>query len=117
MAKDYKELKIWQKGIEIVNKTYDLTDGFPKSELYTLVSQMRRSALSIPSNIAEGFVRRHPKEHKQFLYVALGSAAELETQIIVATHRKYINEEDSKKLTGEINIENKMIMSLIQKIN
>jgi len=73
-------LRMWQKGIEIVKDIYMLTSKFPKEEIYGLTAQMRRSAISIPSNIAEGFKRSFPKEYKQFLHISLGSAAELETQ-------------------------------------
>jgi len=82
--KNYKELKIWQKGIEIAEKVYLITDDFPKSELYGLTSQMRKASVSISSNIAEGFVRQYSKEYKQFLYISLGSCAELETQLILS---------------------------------
>ena len=64
-VKDYRDLKVWQKGIEIVDKVYLITDNFPKEELYGLTGQMRRAAISIPSNIAEGFARRHTKEYKR----------------------------------------------------
>lgn len=72
------------KGIEIVKDIYETTKCFPKEEMYGLTTQMRRYAISIPSNIAEGFKRYHAKEYKQFLYIALGSVAELETQIFIA---------------------------------
>lgn len=74
--KGFKDLRIWQKGIEIVKDIYEITKPFPKEELYGLTSQMRRCAISIPSNIAEGFKRYHNKEYKQFLYITLGSSAE-----------------------------------------
>ena len=77
--KNFQDLRIWQIGIEVVKDIYVLTKKFPKEELYGLTSQMRRSAVSIPSNIAEGFRRYHNKEYKQFLYIVLGSCAELET--------------------------------------
>jgi len=70
--KNFQDLRIWQKGIEIVRDVYMITKKYPKEELYSLTSQMRRSAISIPSNIAEGFRRFHNKEYKQFLYIALG---------------------------------------------
>ncbi|GAG56333.1 unnamed protein product, partial [marine sediment metagenome] len=92
--KRFKDLRIWQKGIEVVTDIYTLTKKFPKEELYGLTSQIRRSAISIPTNIAEGFNRFHNKEYKQFLYIALGSCAELETQIEIATGLKYINEDN-----------------------
>ena len=75
----HKDLDIWKKGMEIVNRVYTVTADYPKEEIYGLTAQMRRAAISIPSNIAEGFMRQHNKEYKQFLYVALGSCAELET--------------------------------------
>ncbi|MGB6607166.1 MAG: four helix bundle protein, partial [Atribacterota bacterium] len=90
--KNFQDLRIWQIGIEVVKDIYIVTKKFPKEELYGLTSQMRRSAVSVPSNIAEGFRRYHNKEYKQFLHIALGSCAELETQIIIANELDYINE-------------------------
>lgn len=115
-VKDYKDLKVWQKGIEIVDKIYSMTNTFPESELYGLSSQMRRAAVSIPSNIAEGFVRHHSKEYKQFLYVALGSCAELDTQIIVSSRREYITIAQLEELSEDINHETRMLVSLINKL-
>jgi len=86
--RNFKDLKIWQRGVELVKLIYVITNSFSVDEKYGLVSQMRRSAVSIPSNIAEGFMRRHNKEYKQFLYIALGSLAELETQIIISKEIK-----------------------------
>lgn len=83
-AKSYKELIVWQKSIQLVRAVYVLSGGFPKSELYGLTSQMRRAAVSTPSNIAEGYKRKSKLEFLQFLSIAEGSAAELETQIIIA---------------------------------
>lgn len=80
----YQKLEVWQKSIELVFRTYSVTKLFPKEEMVGLVSQMRRSAVSIPSNIAEGFGRRNAKENKQFVNIAYGSALELETQIIIS---------------------------------
>jgi len=97
-VKDYKDLKVWQKGIDIVDKIYSVTDGFPKDELYGLVGQMRRAAVSIPSNIAEGFVRHHTKEYKQLLYVSLGSCAELDTQLII--EKELYNKEGIGSING-----------------
>lgn len=79
----YKELKVWQKAMNLVKEVYALTGRFPKDELYGLKSQMERAAVSIPSQIAEGYLRRHKKEYLHFLSIALGSAAELETQMLV----------------------------------
>ena len=80
----FKQLKIWQNGIQIVKKIYKVTRSFPKEEFYGLTAQMRKAAVSIPSNISEGFKRFHPKEYKHFLYITLGSLAELETQLIIS---------------------------------
>lgn len=115
-VKDYKDLKIWQKGIEIVDKTYHSIEKFPDSENYGLAGQMRRATVSIPSNIAEGFARRSNKEYRQFLYIALGSCAELETQMIIAYRRKYVSKDEFDELAENINHESRMIMSLIKKL-
>jgi four helix bundle protein len=94
----FRDLKVWQKGIELVKEIYKLTNSFPREEQYGLSSQMRRAAVSIPSNMAEGFRRRYNKEHKQFLNIALGSCAELETQIVIAKELKYIDEQQEESL-------------------
>jgi len=77
---------------------------------------MRRAAVSIPSNIAEGFVRHHTKEYKQFLYISLGSCAELDTQLIIANRRNYITKKKLEELTEDINHETRMLVSLINKL-
>ncbi len=81
---NFKQLIVWQKSMLLVQEVYFLTKSFPKSELYALASQMQRSAVSIPSNISEGHRRNHKNEFVQFLGIALGSAAELETQVLIA---------------------------------
>lgn len=80
----YKDLIVWQRAIELVVAVYELTDKFPKTEIYGLISQMRRAAISIPSNIAEGRRRGSRKDFRQFLIIAYGSGAELETQIEIS---------------------------------
>ena len=115
-VKDYKDLKVWQKGIEIVDKVYAITASFPKDELYGLVNQMRRAAVSIPSYIVEGFVRQHNKEYKQFLYISLGSSAELDTQLIIAHRRNYIAKNKLEDLAEDINHESRMLVSLINRL-
>lgn len=82
--KSHKELIVWQKSIVLVKEVYIFTSKFPKDEIYGLTSQMRRAAVSIPSNIAEGYSRKNIKEYLQFLRISYGSSAELETQIIIA---------------------------------
>ncbi|MBU1083692.1 MAG: four helix bundle protein [Candidatus Omnitrophota bacterium] len=116
-VKDYKDLKIWQKGIEIADKIYTITDDFPKSELYGLTSQMRRAAVSVPSNIAEGFVRHYTKEYTQFLRLSLGSCAELETQLIISDKRKYVKNKKIEELIEDLNHEMRMLMSLVNSLS
>ena len=114
--KHYKDLQIWQKGVDIADNIYSATENFPKSEMYGLSSQMRRAGISISSNIAEGFARNSKKEYKQYLSVALGSCAELETQLIIANRRNYIEKDKLEEIIENINHESRMIMSLINRI-
>lgn len=90
----YKELIVWQKSFRLTKEIYLATEKFPRSELFGLTSQMRRCALSIPSNIAEGFGRRSSKEYSQFLYVAFGSGLELETQLLLARDLHFLSQKD-----------------------
>jgi len=90
-VKTHKDLEIWQNGIELVVQIYEITSKFPKTEIYGLTSQLRRSAVSVPSNIAEGAARNSDKEFIQFLYISLGSLSELETQLIIAEKIGYGN--------------------------
>jgi len=115
--KSFKDLKIWQKGIEIVKDTYAMTEEFPRKEMYGLTMQMRRSAISVPSNIAEGFKRYHSKEYSQFLHVALGSAAELETQIIIAKELGFIKESKTEEILEKLDHLCRMTSSLLNKLN
>ncbi|MFH1996833.1 MAG: four helix bundle protein [Candidatus Omnitrophota bacterium] len=112
--KSFRDLNIWKKGIEIVEDVYKTTESFSKSELYGLTSQMRRSAVSIPSNIAEGFTRKHSKEYRQFLYIAMGSCAELETHIEIAQRLQYLDARLKEDLLEKINHTTRMIMSLLK---
>jgi four helix bundle protein len=114
--KTYRDLNVWEKSIEFVKEIYTITVKFPKEEVYGLSSQMRRAVVSIPSNIAEGFRRQYNKEFKQFLYVALGSCAELETQISISKDLNYVKTEKEKELLESLDHISRMIMSLIKKI-
>ncbi|MEA2032271.1 MAG: four helix bundle protein [Euryarchaeota archaeon] len=96
--KNFKELKVWQKGIELVAMVYKITASFPGEEKYGLSAQMRRAAVSIPSNIAEGHLRKTAKDFRQFLSIARGSCAELETQIIIAHKLGFIHEDNFDNL-------------------
>ncbi len=115
--KNFRDLNVWKKGIEIVKDVYKITGSFPKQELYGLVSQMQRCSISVPSNVAEGFNRFHNKEYKQFLYIALGSCAELETQIEIAAELKYIDEQNKTCLLEKLDHESRMLRNLIKKLN
>lgn len=108
----FKELKVWQKAIELVTETYLLTKGFPKDELFGLVSQIRRCVVSIPSNIAEGCGRKTPKDFNNFLGIALGSSFEFETQIIISKNIGYLTEEQFSSLESEIQHIQNMIIKL-----
>lgn len=112
--RNFRDLNIWKLGVEIVEDIYKLTKNFPKDELYGLIAQMRRCAVSIPSNTAEGFARKYNKEYRQFLYIALGSCAELETHIEIAFKLKYFREEEKEGLLEKINHINRMIMNLLK---
>jgi four helix bundle protein len=109
---DYKDLLVWQKSMDLAQGVYATTKDFPNNEIYGLTSQMRRSAVSISSNIAEGSGRSSRKEFKYFLYISLGSAAELETQLLLSERVGIGKKTD--KLIAEITSIRKMINSLIR---
>ena len=114
--KSYKDLRIWQFGIEIVESIYKLTEAFPKEEVYVLTSQMRRASISIPSNIAEGFARQYNREYIQFVYIAFGSCIELETHLEIVKKLKYNTVDKINEISDKLNHLTRMIMSLIKKI-
>ncbi|MBL8030977.1 MAG: four helix bundle protein [Candidatus Doudnabacteria bacterium] len=109
----YKDLIVWQKSLELAHLIYDATKQLPKSELFGLVSQMQRAAVSIPSNIAEGYDRNNPGEFRQFLGIAYGSSAELETQLLLCI-REYPSV-GYTQATEKLSEVRKMLKSLIQK--
>ena len=94
MIRSYRDLEVWQKAMDLVVACYEMTKAFPKNEIYGLSSQMQRTAVSVPANIAEGHQRRHSKEFLQHLSIACGSLAELETHIQIASRLDYIDERD-----------------------
>jgi four helix bundle protein len=100
--KNFKNLKIWEKGLQLVIDVYQTTNNFPKEELYGLTSQIKRAAVSIPSNIAEGSERGTQKDFNRFLDVSLSSSFELETQLIIAKKLNFISEEDFTILNHQI---------------
>ncbi len=116
MDKPHKRLKAWQLGMEIAETVYKMTQSFPKEELYGLVSQMRRCPVSIPSNIAEGAARNSKKELIHFLYVALGSLSELDTQIELSNRLQYIKSSifEFKSLDSILQEADRVIIGLIK---
>jgi four helix bundle protein len=100
--RNYKHLIVWQKSVDLSLLVYRKTESFPTSELFGLVSQMRRSAISIPSNVAEGNKRGTDKEYRKFIQISLGSGAELETQRIIASGLGYIDGKDGAELSESI---------------
>lgn len=115
--KSYKDLLIWQKGIDIVTNLYQLVENFPKEELYALSSQLKRAAVSIPSNIAEGYGRNSTQSYIHFVSISRGSLFELETQLLVAQKLKFIkNEILFSNIMNQITEETKMINSFITKL-
>ena len=116
-VKSYKDLVVWKRSMILVKDLYRITSGFPSYELYSLTSQIRRSAISIPVNIAEGWGRESPKNYLQFLRNSRGSLFELETLILISDDMKYIESEMSNNLHSEIDEIGKMLNSLIKRIN
>lgn len=111
----FRNLEIWQLGIKIAMDVYEVTAKFPQNEILGLSLQMRRAAVSIPANIAQGFYRN--SEYRQFLYISLASSAELETQLEIAQALKYVESNISNMLLEDLNHESRMIMNLIKKLN
>jgi four helix bundle protein len=116
MIKSYKDLDVWQKSIELVKEIYKITKYFPREEQFGLISQTRRCAVSIPSNIAEGKTRQYANEYVQFLYVALGSCSELETQLIIAKELDFIKQTELDSLSEKIDHISRMIRNLIKSL-
>lgn len=114
--RSHKDLDVWKRSVGLVTFIYDVTKSFPKEEIYGVTNQIRRAAISIPSNIAEGAARNHSKEFIQFLYVALGSLSELETQTIISENLNFLSITDSTKIQKELTELRKMILGLIKHI-
>ena len=114
--RNFRDLLIWQRGMKLANRIYSLTRGFAQDERFGLTSQMRRAAVSVPSNIAEGFNRRHNKEYKQFLFIALGSLGELETQLRIARDQGFAADTHTEELLQELDEIQRMTRSLINRI-
>ncbi len=113
---NFKELKIWNNSMDLAVEVYRLTNKFPSEEKFNLVSQLRRSAVSIPSNIAEGAGRNHNKEFNQFLGIARGSSFELETQLILSSRISFLKNEQFNELNGSITEIQRMISGFQSKL-
>jgi S23 ribosomal protein. len=112
--KTHKDLDAWKISLELVTETYQLTNTYPKEEIFGLTNQSRRASVSIPSNIAEGAARNSKKEFIQFLYIALGSLQELDTQILVAKNLNYIQEDSYNEIVVKIQTVGKLLNGLIK---
>ena len=114
--KDFRKLNVWEKAHQLTLKIYNVTEEFPREELYGLISQIRRAAVSIPTNIAEGSVRSSDADFARFLHIALGSPSELEYLILLSKDLKFIQSEVQEELNAEINEIKKMLITFIKKL-
>jgi four helix bundle protein len=114
--KTYKDLIVWQKAMDLAEQTYKLTKGFPKEETYGLTSQLRRAVVSVPSNIAEGQARQSTAEFKNFLSIAQGSLAEVETQLLLAIRFEYLTQQQAAPALSLREEISKMLASLRSKL-
>ena len=115
--KTHKDLNVWKKAVELVTVIYKETNGFPTSEIYGLTNQIRRSAVSIPSNIAEGAGRTSKKEFSRFLSISIGSASELETQLIISRNLGFIEDLTYENIIKELEDIRKMTSGLIKSLD
>ena len=117
MLKSYKELNVWQKAYQLCIAIYKITKDFPKEEIYGLTSQMRRTAVSIPANIAEGYGRRSTQDYLRFLHIAMSSNYELQTLLEIAYNLKYLPMDSFKDAFEKSRELERMLSSLIMKIS
>jgi four helix bundle protein len=113
----YKDLLVWQRGMDLVVSVYEIAARLPVSEQFGLISQMRRSAISVPSNIAEGYGRQATGEYRHHLSIARGSLLELETQLLLCQRLKYLRERETPAIADKITELSKMLGSLISKLS
>ena len=114
--KSHKDLDVWKRSVVLVTFIYEATKKIPKEEMYGITNQIRKAAVSIPSNIAEGAARNHSKEFIQFLYISLGSISELETQVIISLNLGFLIQDDSIKIQNELTELRRMILGLIRSL-
>ncbi|MBI5138461.1 MAG: four helix bundle protein [Candidatus Vogelbacteria bacterium] len=115
-AQSYKNLIVWQKSMEVVSFVYSLTRKFPREEIFGITSQMRRSAVSIPSNIAEGSRRGSRKDYRNFMLIAYGSGAELETQLEISKREKFANLEACLKIENLLDEVMRMLNKIVHEL-
>jgi len=116
MLKNYQELQVWQKSYQLCLEIYRISRRFPKEETYGLTSQMRRAAVSVPSNIAEGYGRKTTPDYVRALHIAYGSNCELETQMLLSCDLGYIESEEIKRLEASIREVERMLKALIKSL-
>ncbi|MEK7582563.1 MAG: four helix bundle protein [Patescibacteria group bacterium] len=112
----YKTLIVWQKAFALAKATYQLTEQFPKSEIYGLTSQLRRASVSVVSNLAEGFSRKSPREHHQFVSIAFGSTSEIETQLLLAKDLEFGRLEEFEKTELLLEEVRKILNVMLQRL-
>ena len=114
--RSFRDLLVWQKAMVVVTSVYGISRSFPSEEVFCLTSQMRRSAISVPSNIAEGFGRNSTSDYVRFLRIACGSLYELQTQLEIAVNLKYVSKENLEKAIDQMSEVERMLNSLIGKL-
>lgn len=114
--RSYRDLEVWQRAMDLVTSIYGLSQHFPKEEIYGLTSQLRRAAVSVPSNIAEGQSKRSTKDYVRFLQIAYGSIAEMETQLMIARNLNYLNTEAAESTLTECATIGRMLNGLINSL-
>ena len=114
--KTHKDLEVWKKSIDLVTNVYNISKSFPKEEIFGITSQIRRAAVSIPSNISEGAARNHKNEFIQFLYISLGSLSELETQLIICNNIGFLTTKILDDLNSKIIHIRSMLVGLIKSV-
>ena len=114
--KSYRDLEVWQRSMRLAKRVYQATQKFPVDERFGLTNQLRRASVSVPSNLAEGHARFGPGEFSRFISIAMGSVAEIETQILLSTDLGYLKEELSHEILGELETIGKMLRGLAKAI-
>jgi len=115
-SRNYRDLVVWQDSIQLAKTIYKLTERFPKHETYALADQIRRALVSVPSNIAEGQARKAPGDFRRFLHIALGSLAEVDTQLVLAQEFGYLQKDDVDELFEQIQALRKKLYALINSL-